>query len=92
MIEVDFSRVDVGVADVPFYASDGKPVRIPPNLAVKCLDPQRCTVCGEASAPRTGLTAWLTERKGERSPTQWVTLCDEHLASTERPLPAGLPR
>lgn len=91
MIEIDFSKVQVGVADVQFYEGDDHPVRIPPYLAVKCLDPQRCVDCGSASEPRTGLTAWLTERKNEGTPTQWITLCDEHLASTKRRLPVVYP-
>lgn len=88
MIEIDFTKVQVGVADVPFYATDGKPVRFPPYIAVKRLDAARCEDCGSASQPRAGLTSWLALRDNEHTPTAWVTLCDEHLSSTKRRLPA----
>ena len=90
MIEIDFDKVQVGVADVPFYANDERPVRIPPYVAVKCLNPETCMDCGKDSQPRTGLTAWLAERDDERTPTAWVTLCEEHISSTKRRLPAFL--
>lgn len=92
MIEIDFGKVTVGVADVDTYATDGKPVRIPPGVPVRRLDASRCRECGIDSQELTGLTTWLARRDNPVTPTEWITLCDEHLSSTTRnvpPLSAG---
>lgn len=92
MIEIDFDRVDVRPAEVEFYKNDDRPVGLPPMVAVRCLNPEMCRECKrECKTEKVpGLIAWLTLRDNPQSPTEWIVLCDEHLAATKRPLPAGL--
>lgn len=90
MLEIDFDRVSVGVAEVPFYENDDRPVRIPPYLAVRTLSPETCADCPSDVGPRRGLISWLALRDNERTPTHWVTLCDEHLEKTTRRKPSNL--
>lgn len=90
MLEIDFDKVNVGVADVQFYEDDDRPVRIPPYMAVRALNPATCVDCPSETKQRTGLIAWLALRNDERTPTHWITLCEEHLDKTSRRKPVVL--
>lgn len=90
MLEVDFDRVVTAPADVPFYEGDEAPVRIPPGLAVRCLSEAACVDCAD-QVRRRGLIAWIALRENPDSPTQWITLCDEHYDRTKRPKPLIFP-
>lgn len=91
MLEIDSDKVRVGVADVPFYDNDQRPVRVPPYLAVRELSPRRCSDCPPEAEKRSGLISWLALRNDKRTPTQWVTLCDEHFEKTARKKPLIFP-
>lgn len=91
MLEIDFSQVKTQPADVPFYADDEAAVRIPLYLAVRCLDEQTCQDCRGADKQR-GLIAWIAERADPDKPTHWVTLCEEHFATTTRKKPTIFPQ
>lgn len=91
MLEIDFDRVATKPADVPFYAKAEAPVRIPPYLAVRCLNEARCQDCPEDAEEQRGLIGWWAVRDDDRTPTYWVTLCDEHLEKTKRKKPCIFP-
>jgi hypothetical protein len=91
MLEIDFDQVNTQPADVPFYAGIEADVKIPPYLAVRCLNEGRCMDCHEAADKQRGLMAWLALRDDARTPTHWVVLCDEHFEKTNRRKPMIFP-
>jgi hypothetical protein len=86
MLEIDFDKVKTDPADEPFYADSDAPVRIPLNMAVRCLNEAQCQD-GEEADKRGGLTAWLASRNDVRTPTHWIVLCDDHFEKTKRAKP-----
>ena len=86
LIQIDFERLNPDPIH-PFYETGDAPVRVPLGTAVIALSAHRCTDCRKESEPRRGLIAWLAKRDDSRTPTQWITLCDEHFATTSRKKP-----
>ena len=86
LIEIDFDRVNPDPIH-PFYGARGEPVRVPLYAPVIALSPHRCTDCGNDSEPQRGLIAWLALRDNPQTPTQWITLCEEHFEKTSRKKP-----
>lgn len=91
MLEIESDKVKVGVADVQFYDNDGCFVRVPPYLAVRELSPRRCSDCPPEADKQSGLISWLALRDDERTPTHWITLCDDHFEKTSRKRPEIFP-
>ena len=91
MLEIDFDQVKAEPADVDFYAQRPAPVKIPPYLAVRCLNAEKCQDCADDAPERLGLIAWVAVRQDNRSPTHWVVLCDEHFERTTRKKPLIFP-
>lgn len=91
MLEIDFTKVTTHPADVPSYADAEAPVKIPPYLAVRCLNEESCRDCLDKGAKRRGLIAWIAVRNDPETPTHWVVLCEAHFEKTKRKKPLVFP-
>jgi hypothetical protein len=87
IIEINFDQVRTDPADEPRYEGSDAPVRIPANVAVRCLNEAKCRDCGAAAEKQPGLIAWLAPRNDPQSPTHWIILCDDHFQKTSRDKP-----